>query len=618
VASVTERSEQSALLPALSYKDDTLHHGNSDNASSAYQTAQSAQLMSTAAVRENAPGNDTGPLDTSRRDVGPLPSAGLDGNVALGAAKSGARQVPVTEEAMDYLSPLDAAFLDAEDEDRHASLAIASMAIVEGPPPRQEDFVEAVKARLRMIPRYRQRVRTVLFDLGQPAWVDDPQFDLGYHIRRTALPAPGDEAALCRLVGRIMSQRLDRDRPLWECWVIEGLADGRWAVLSKVHHCMADGVSGNQLYSLIFDDAPEPVRRPKPPPSAEDASTPEPNTVRLTLRAVGNLLQSPAEQVRLLAQGLRAPMLVARQVGDTTRGLVELARALLPGTRSSLNGPIGQQRRYYVARASLPDVIGVGKALNVTVNDVVLAAISGAFRAILLHRGEQPVADAVRTLVPVSVRAKDHEEMIDNRISLMLPLLPVDVADPVDRLNAVHARLDALKASKEAQAGAAMTTLARHEPFAPISWAIRLAARLPQRTIVTVTTNVPGPRRPLYVLGRPILEILPYVPIAMRIRTGVSILTYCDQMAFGITSDYDSAPEVELLGRAIADGVTELVEAARAVGSDLPASGRARKRVRKNAAATVPAPDQPRPRSPRVTKDGQRAGTTRKAESART
>jgi diacylglycerol O-acyltransferase len=521
---------------------------------------------------------------------------------------------------MEYLSPLDAAFLDAEDEDRHASLAIASVAIVEGPPPSQEEFVAAVMARLPMIPRYRQRVRTVLFDLGQPAWVDDPNFDLGYHVRRTALPAPGDEAALCRLVGRVMSQRLDRDRPLWECWVIEGLADGRWAVLSKVHHCMADGVSGNQIYSLIFDDVPKPVRPRKRPATAEAASdsAPEPNTVRLILQAVGSLIRSPAEQVRLLAQGVRAPLLVARQVRDTTRGLVELARALVPGTRSSLSGPIGQPRRYYVARASLPDVVGVGKALNVTVNDVLLAAISGAFRALLLHRGEQPVADAVRTLVPVSVRAKGDEGIIDNRISLMLPLLPVDIADPVDRLNAVHARLEALKASKEAQAGVAVTTLARHEPFAPISWAIRFAARLPQRTIVTVTTNVPGPRRPLYVLGRQMLEILPYVPIALRIRTGVSILTYCDQMAFGITSDYDSAPEVELLGRAIADGVTELVEAARAVGSDTPASGRARKRVRKN--ATVDRTGARRTPAPIATRDeGRPTGrATRKAESART
>lgn len=190
---------------------------------------------------------------------------------------------------------------------------------------------------------------------------------------RTALPAPGDDAALCRLVGQIMSQRLDRDRPQWECWVIEGLADGRWAVLSKVHHCMADGVSGNQLYSLIFDDAPKPAPRLKPPPTAED-STPEPNSVHLTLRAVGNLLQSPTEQIRLLAQGLRALMLAARQVGDTTRGSDRAGSCIAAGCPVIAQRP-DRPAAPLLRRASLPDVVGVGKALHVIVNDVVLAAV---------------------------------------------------------------------------------------------------------------------------------------------------------------------------------------------------------------------------------------------------
>ena len=466
---------------------------------------------------------------------------------------------------MEDLSPLDAGFLDAEDADKHASLAIASVVIVAGPPPSQDEFIEAVRARLPLVPRYRHRVRTVPLDLGRPVWVDSPQFDLAYHVRRTALPAPGDEAALCRLVGRIMSQRLDRDRPLWECWVVEGLAGGRWAVLVKVHHCMVDGVAGNQLLGVLFDGSAEPGPRPEADTDDDWHPALEPSTIGLTLRAVANLAMNPADQVRLLAKGLRAPFLVAREVWDGARGLVALGRALLPGSRSSLSGPIGQQRRYYVARASLPDVIGVSKAFKVTVNDVVLAAISGGLRAVLLHRGEHPAPDAVRTLVPVSVRAKGDEGILENQISMMLPLLPVDVADPVDRLSTVHTRLATLKAGKEAEAGAAFASLARHEPFAPLSWALRFAFHVPQRTIVAVTTNVPGPRQPLYVLGRQILEILPYAPIALRMRTGVAALSYCDQLTFGISSDYDSAPEVDVLGRAIADGITELVDAARAI-----------------------------------------------------
>jgi WS/DGAT/MGAT family acyltransferase len=461
---------------------------------------------------------------------------------------------------MEHLTPLDAAFLDAEDEDRHASLAIASVAVLGGPPPSHADFVDALRGRLPLVPRYRQKVRQVPLDLGQPVWVDDPGFDLSYHVRRTALPAPGDDATLCRLVARIMSQRLDRDRPLWECWVIEGLAGGRWGVLSKVHHCMADGVSGNELYRIIFDESPTPGR------PVEDHWQPqaEPSTLRLTLGAVGELARNPVDQVRLLAQELRTPRLLGARIAETARGLAKLSGALVPASRSSLAGPIGQQRRYAVARAPLLDVIAVAKSFHTTVNDVVLTAISGAFRDLLLSTGQPATHDAIRTLVPVSVRAKGDEGIIDNRVSLLLPFLPVDIADPLQRLREVHQRLAALKASKEAEAGEAMTALAKHEPFTPISLGIRLAAHLPQRNIVTVTTNVPGPRRPLYMLGQRIIEILPYVPIAVRLRTGISVLTYGEQMSFGVTCDYDTGPSAERLARGIADGMAELIAAARA------------------------------------------------------
>ncbi|HEX6498903.1 MAG TPA: wax ester/triacylglycerol synthase family O-acyltransferase [Micromonosporaceae bacterium] len=464
---------------------------------------------------------------------------------------------------MEHLSPLDAGFLDAEDEDRHASLAIASVAVVEGPMPDRDEFLRMLGERVPSIPRYRQKVRTVPFDLGQPVWVDDPRFDLDRHVLWTAIPEPTDDA-LCRLVARIMSQRLDRDRPLWQCWVIKGLADGRWAILSKVHHCMADGLSGNQLYSLTFDDSPHDRRRSPGGPAPAWNPPPEPSTTRLTVLALADLARTPMEQVRLVGRAMRTPAALARRVADTARGLTELAGVLRPVTRSSLSGPIGAQRRYGVARALLPDIVGTARAFGVTVNDVVLSAVTGAFRALLLHRDEQPVPDAVRSLVPVSVRAPDQGGVIDNRISMMLPLLPVDVADPVERLGVVHVRLAALKASKEAEAGEAMTTLARHEPFAPISWAVRFAARLPQRNIVTVTTNVPGPPRTLYALGRPIVEILPYVPIALRLRTGIAMLSYHGQLSFGITWDDDSTPEVELLAGAIERELAVLVAAARA------------------------------------------------------
>jgi diacylglycerol O-acyltransferase len=461
---------------------------------------------------------------------------------------------------VELLSPLDAAFLDAEDSDRHASLAIASIAVMDGPPPSQEELVEVVGARMRSIPRARQKVRRVPLDLGPPVWVDDPHFDPSYHFRRTALPAPGDEAALHRLIARIMSQRLDRDRPLWESWAIEGLAGNRWAVLTKLHHCLADGVSGAQLHEVMFSGSPDVV--PWPPTWVPEPE-PEPGTVRLLLGALSGLARNPADQIGRLVAALRAPARVAHLVADTVKGFAALAGALRPAAPSSLSGPIGQQRRYGVARASLPNVVNVGESFGVTVNDVVLTAISGAFRTLLLHRGERPDAHTVRTLVPVSVRGHGEESILDNRFSLVVPFLPVDVAEPVEALAEVHTRLIEAKASGEAEAGRSVTSLAAHEPFGPVSWAIRLATRLPQRNIVTVTTNVPGPRTPLYVLGRKVVEILPVVPIALRLRIGVAMMSYCDNVVFGITADYDSAPEVDLLTIAIEQGIADLAAAAR-------------------------------------------------------
>ncbi|MCA2229250.1 WS/DGAT/MGAT family O-acyltransferase [Nonomuraea aurantiaca] len=448
----------------------------------------------------------------------------------------------------DHMSPLDAAFLDLEDEEPEVSMAISSVAVFEGPAPAPEEFLAAIRARLPLVPRYRQKARQVPLDLGLPVWVDDPAFDLSYHVRRVALAPPGQDTALHDRIGDIMSQRLDRARPLWEYWVIEGLSGGRWALVSKMHHCMVDGDSGPHLYQVIFEESPE--GGAEPPPDVWTPA-PEPSTLSLAAGALRELLLNPVEQARMIGRALAAPRATVQHVTDTARGLIALAGALWPASGSTLTGPIGGYRRYTVARASLTDVKEIAHRADVTVNEVVLSAISGGFRHLLLQRGEEPHSRAVRSLVPVSVRARGAEGVCENRVSVMLAFLPVHVADPVERLRAVHEHLAELKASGEAQAGEAMTALAGHEPFLPISWGLRLAAHLPQRHIVTVTTNVPGPREPLYLLGRRALEILPYVPIALRLRTGVSIFTYGDQVTFGVTGDYDSAPEVKPFARAI-------------------------------------------------------------------
>jgi diacylglycerol O-acyltransferase len=453
------------------------------------------------------------------------------------------------------LSPLDFAFVDMEDEDPRASLAFSSVAVFQGPAPRQEEFVGALRARLPLVGPYRQKLRQVPLDLGPPVWVDDPSFDLGHHVRRTALPAPGDDAALSALMGRIMSQRLDRNHPLWEYWLVEGLSGGRWAVVSKVHHCMMDGISGTSIYRVLFDQAPK-ATRPVPTDKWQPAA--EPSALRLTAHALAEMVRLPIEQAKMAGNALTSPRATLGFVLGTIRGLTKLSGALIPTTRSSLRGSIGQQRRYAVGRVPLAKVQAISRTAGVSLNDVVLAAVARAFRTVLLNRGEKPQPHSVRSLVPVSVRAKGDEDKYENQISVMLAFLPVHIGDPVGRLWAVHEHVTNLKHSGEAQAGAALFELAKHEPFAPIAWALRLAAHIPQRQIVTVTTNVPGPRETLYLLGRPMLEILPYVPIATQLRTGIAFFTYRDQLTIGVTGDYDFAPEVELIAREIEADLDEL------------------------------------------------------------
>jgi diacylglycerol O-acyltransferase len=459
---------------------------------------------------------------------------------------------------MDRLNPIDAQFIDAEDEDKHTSMAIASIAVFEGPTPSYDELLTSLAERLPLVPRYRQKLRMVPFRLGPPVWVDDPHFDLRYHVRQTALPAPGGDAELGKLMARVMGQRLDRDYPLWEYWLVEGLEHGRWAMISKVHHCMVDGVSGTDLYRVIFDESAEPV-----PPAADTRIAPEePSALLLAVQAALNMALLPLREASALGDALAHPDRIVHQATDAARAAAKIAPHLRPAAESSLSGPIGQQRRYLWARASLDDIKTIKRELGGTVNDVVLAAISGGFRALLLARGEEPAPDMIPSLIPVSVRAPGEESIYENRVSAVLAYLPVEVADPVERLAAVRAELSEVKASKEAVAGESMAAMGRYIPFPLASLGVRFAYWLHQREIVTVTTNVPGPRQPLYGMGRKLLEIIPYVPIATTLRTGVSIFTYCDQVTFGVTGDYDSNPDLDVLARGIEDGVADLLKAA--------------------------------------------------------
>lgn len=468
------------------------------------------------------------------------------------------------------MSPLDASFLHIEDEVTH--MHIGSVGIFEGPAPAPEEVPRAIAARLPLVPRYRQRVRFVPLTLGRPVWVDDPHFNLDYHVRRTALPAPGGDQELRNLVGRVMSQQLDRSKPLWEMWVAEGLGAGRWAVISKVHHCMVDGVSATDLLSVLLESHRE---------STEVSGDtwdpqPEPSPVALLGHALMERAVSPYEGVRTALAAMRGPRRLARELLETGRGFSNFRQLLVPGSSTSLNGPIGPHRRWDWARARLTDVKQIREAHGGTVNDVVLAAIAGGFRVLLLARGEDVEQRTVRTLVPVSVRAQHERGTYNNKVSAMFAELPVGIDDPIERLASVRAQMQELKASGQAVAAARLTALGGFAPAMLLALGGRVGTRIPQRALNTVTTNVPGPQHPLYLAGRRMLEAFPFVPLGGSVRVGIAIFSYDGNINFGVTGDRDTAGDIDVLTGGIEKGIRELLKAGRP-----PKRARASKAARK-------------------------------------
>jgi WS/DGAT/MGAT family acyltransferase len=447
---------------------------------------------------------------------------------------------------VERLTTLDAGFLHAEDGDRHVSSAIGGLAVLEGPVPDHDLLMSTFADRIGACPRFAQRVRSHRFDLGAPQWVDHPGFDLAHHVRRIGLPQPGDDHALFRVVADVMAMRLDRDRPLWEVWVIEGLNDNRWAMLTKIHHCMADGIAATHMLAGLCDEG------------IGDSFA---SHIRGATATNTPLLEQGGFSVNPLraATGLwTVSATVARSAVRAATGAAELAVGLLRPTSSTLNGPVTSLRRYSTARVPLDDVAKVCRRFGVTINDVALAAITESYRALLIRRGERPLEDALRTLVPVSTRSADAVHSTDNRVSVMLPRLPVEEENPVKRLRAVHSRLDRTKSHGQRQAGHAFVSAANLIPFPLTAWAVRLLARLPQRGVVTLATNVPGPRHSLHIMGRRVLSVFPIPPIAMHLRTGVAMLSYADDLFFGILADYETVPDADELARGIEVAVARL------------------------------------------------------------
>jgi diacylglycerol O-acyltransferase / wax synthase len=360
------------------------------------------------------------------------------------------------------------------------------------------------------------------------------------------VPRPGDDNELFRVVADVLERRLDRDRPLWECWVIEGLKSNRWAILMKIHHCMADGISATRMLTRLCDDVhSDPPARP----------------TGVKRAAVVHLkpVPDPAPPSNPLNNLWRAATNITDAANRTVIGAAELAAGLLrPNNDSPLIGPVTAMRRYRAVRVPLADIEQVCDKFDVTINDVALTAITEGFRSVLLRRGEKPRPDSLRTLVPVSVRSPDTLDKPGNRLSVMLPYLPVEQDDPIQQLRIVHSRMNRAKRGGQKQAGNMAVSASNYVPFMWSAWAIRLLTRIPQRGIVTLATNVPGPRRQLQMMGNKVASLLPIPPIALRLRTGVAVLSYADELVFGITADYNSGADVDELAKGIEKAVTRL------------------------------------------------------------
>ena len=455
----------------------------------------------------------------------------------------------------DRLSGLDSSFLHLERGPAH--MHVGSTMIFEGPAPDYEDFKQAIEARLQLVPRFRQKVRFVPLAQGRPTWVDDPHFNLEYHVRHTALPPPGSEEQLRTLAARVFSQRLDRSKPLWEFWLADGLKDGRFGVVAKTHHALVDGVSGVDLTTVLFDTD----REPAPIGQGEPwIPSPEPSGVQVLGRALVERATSPAEIARGLRALARAPRQVLGAVVDGLEAAGTLARAGLAAPPSPFNVDIGPYRRFVVVRADLGEIKRIKNEVGGTVNDVVLAIVAGALGRYLRARGYSTQGLELRAMVPISVRTADEHGALGNRVSSFMAPLPVWCEDPIERLHAVSATMGDLKESKQAVGASLLTELTDFAPPTITGQAARLQSR--QRFFNLVVTNVPGPQFPLYLMGRELEAVFPMVPLAKRQGVCFGIMSYNGQVNFGLVGDYDTMPDLEELGRDLEFSIGELSEAA--------------------------------------------------------
>jgi WS/DGAT/MGAT family acyltransferase len=456
-------------------------------------------------------------------------------------------------------------FLHLEDDNTH--MHVASVTIFEGSVDYQEALDE-VNRRLHLVPRFRQKLAFVPLGLERPVWVDDPHFNVEYHVRHTALPEPGTEESLKKLAGRIMSQQLDKTKPLWEIWLVDKLAGDRFAMITKTHHCLIDGVSGADITAVLLDITPEPPDlNPEP-----WVPHPEPTPAQLLTQALRERTTQPIEVFRGVRATTRAPRRILKEAGQFLEGIGALAWAgLNPAPRSPLNVPIGPHRRYEWVRASLDDFKMIKNALGGTINDVVLAVVSGALRRFLEHRGVDVRGLELKAMVPMSTRAESERGALGNRVTAMAAPLPVYEEDPVVRLQIVRMAMKDVKESKQAVGAEMIVQLSGFAPPTILGQAARLQAS--QRFVNVLVTNVPGPQFPLYSRGHKMLDLFPMAPLAANQALGIAVMSYNGQFGFGLIADFDALPDVGVVAEGLEKSIAELLAEAEAANARAEGNG---------------------------------------------
>jgi diacylglycerol O-acyltransferase len=471
---------------------------------------------------------------------------------------------PAPEQAFpaagDRLEPADAAFLYLEDAatPRH----VGGVAVLQPPDVGfdHDRLVALVETRLALVPRYRQKVREVPGRLGAPVWVDDPRFDISYHVRRSALPRPGSHDQLRELVARVQSRPLDRGRPLWEMYLVEGLARGRVAIISKSHPALVDGMSAVDLTSVLLDPTPH----PRQPPPSQWQPTAGPSSARLVAGAVTDWVRRPAAVLDVargqLSVGGAGVRRLAGGAATVASGLLAVARtSARPAPPGPLNPTIGAQRRYALVRTDLADYRAVRAAHGGSVNDVVLAVVTGALRSWLLSRGE-PVrpTSSVRALVPVSVRPPAAGEP-GHRVSSYLVDLPLGEPSAALRLQHVRYAMREHRESQQAVGARALAGLAGFAPPTLHAMGSRIGSGLSRRRYNLAVTNVPGPQFALYAAGARMVEVYPVVPLARGQALSVGATSYDRKVFYGLLGDRDALPDLDVIAQSMEEALAELV-----------------------------------------------------------